>query len=110
MRSVNVDWPRDADGDALRRMRERGFNFHEPCIVDFNVDFEAWPPEEKAIHALREQFPGAKLFSPEDESPGYILFQMHVLLTYDLVTTIQRQVTELMARYGGTCDTWGVLY
>jgi len=41
MNTPEVQWPDDADGDVLRRMKARGFDFNQPCLVDFNVDFDS---------------------------------------------------------------------
>jgi hypothetical protein len=106
----SFDWPQDADGDVLRRMHQAGFDFQKPCLIDFNVDFRNWPPEQDAIRAMKLQFPSTMIYQPNSQDPGYIQFQMLELLTYYLVIRIQDQVTEMMAPYGGLCESWGVLH
>lgn len=100
-------WPDDADGDALRRIERDGFDFTTPCTIDFNVDFDAWPPSTEAMALLLARFPDAQ--AHEDEDGGYVRFQVHALLTHALVTAIQDEVTALVAPHGGACDSWGVL-
>ena len=34
----SIDWPNDADGDVLRRMKESGFDFSKIHSIDFNID------------------------------------------------------------------------
>lgn len=102
------NWPTDADGDVLRRLEVKGFDFTQPCTIDFNVDFDQWPPCREAISVLDRNYPGAKLYG--DDEDGYILFKIDGLLTYNLVIKIQAEATALVAQYGGRCESWGVLH
>lgn len=105
-----MSWPENADGDVLREMQQAGFKFSKPCLIDFNIDFEEWPPTEAAVRILERQYPSVKIYEPTSESEGYIQLQLFELLSYGLVVKTQEYVTELMAPYGGTCESWGVLY
>jgi hypothetical protein len=58
-------WPNDADGDVLRRMQSSGFDFDSTTDIDFNVDFDAWPPAEELIGRLRAQFSQMKMYPPD---------------------------------------------
>ena len=110
MNMVSTDWPQDADGDVLRRMHSAGFDFSKPCLIDFNVDFENWPPSEDAIQTLELQYPSAKVYSPVSGESGHIQFQLFELLSYRLVVETQEHVSTLMAPYGGSCESWGILH
>lgn len=103
------EWPNDADGDVLRRMSQQGFDFARPCVVDFNVDFEDWPPDPRALQILEASYPGTKMYL-SDDGGGYVQFQVEALLTYALVVTTQRAVSESMAQFDGVCESWGVLH
>lgn len=105
-----MDLPDDADGDVIRRLQRSGFDFSRPCTIDFNVDFEPWPPPDAAIRALSAMYPSAKVYEPDGEAPGYIQFEVYDLLTYRLVIRIQSDVTEAMRPFGGECCSWGVLH
>jgi regulator of ribonuclease activity B len=105
-----TNWPNDADGDVLRSMEESGFDFSMPCLIDFNVDFENWPPSPEAMRLLSREYPSAKIYDPEGDSAGYVLIQVHALLTYELVIRTQAYVSELMAPFKGECVSWGVLH
>ena len=100
-------WPDDADGDALRRIERDGFDFATPCTIDFNVDFDPWPPPAAAMAILQARFPGVQAHA--DDEGGYVQFQVHARLSHRLVTSLQDEVTALMAPHGGVCDSWGVL-
>jgi hypothetical protein len=109
MKSPQPHWPRDADGDVLRRMEARGFDFDQPCLIDFNVDFDSWPPSEVALTWLERQFPSSKGY-PSSEAGGYVHFQVYGKLTYELVVNTQRVVSKEMVKFNGICESWGVLH
>ena len=39
-----MSWPETADGDVFRRLQSSQFDFSSLREIDFNVDFEHWPP------------------------------------------------------------------
>ena len=104
-----MSWPNDADGDVFRRLQAHGFDFSESHTVDFNVDFESWPPAREAIELLESMYGLVKLFPPSEELLGFAEFRIHSLLSYELVTSIQRKVSKAMLAHGGICETWGVM-
>ena len=110
-----MNWPNDADGDTFRRLQRAGFDLRKTYSIDFNVDFDSWPPPKEAVEILKAKFPKLKLLDPDEEAikegrNGYILFQIEDKLTYDLVIRIQEDVTNLVKKYGGVCESWGVLH
>jgi hypothetical protein len=104
------NWPNDADGDVLRRLSAKGFDFSKSYIIDFNVDFDQWPPSEKAVNAIKDAFPEVKVHDDDENGGGYMLFKLNCLLTYELVMETQAKATALVAEYGGRCESWGILH
>jgi hypothetical protein len=104
-----MNWPDDADGDVFRRLVEHGFDFSMSHALDYNVDFDTWPPAQAALDALRSMFGKIQIFEPDDDYSGYIQFQIHGPVTYEAVTTTQRRATTAMATFGGVCESWGVM-
>ncbi len=104
-----LNFPDDADGDVLRRLDESGFDFSKPTTIDFNIDFVSWPPHPDAISKLKEFSGAVEIYEPDEEYSGYVLFNIHQILSYELVIETQENVTSLMAEYGGVCESWGVL-
>ena len=102
-----MNWPDDVDGDVLRRMEASGFDFLQPHVVQFEIEFESWPPPEDAIDALRNRFGEVVIF--DEEAGGYLEFEVCARVSYDLVMTTQQVASDLMAPFGGTCESWGVL-
>ncbi|GAB3381855.1 hypothetical protein GCM10027432_09760 [Lysobacter fragariae] len=106
----SVSWPDDADGDVFRRLEADGFDFSKSYAIDYNVDFETWPPAPAALEILRSQYNNVEVFEPDEDGDGYVLFQITGLVTYEGVTSVQRRTSSTMQPYGGICDSWGVLH
>lgn len=102
-------WPNDVDGDVFRRMQASGFDFETPTDIDFNIDFDAWPPAEEFMEKLRAQFSSVEAYPPGSTGKGDVQFVVHAELTYELVMFIQSSVSELASPFGGVCESWGVL-
>ena len=110
-----MKWPEDADGDVLRRLESRGFDFSQEYDIDFNVDFDVWPPPEKALALLQLEYDIVIIEPQKDTSTGmefsgYVSFQRRARLTYELVIRTQADVTEKMRPFQGRCDSWGLLH
>ena len=104
-----MPWPNDSDGDVFRRLEERAFNFSISHSIDFNVDFEVWPPPKEALAWLKQKYGRIGVHEPEDTFGGYVEFQVEAKLTYDLVVSTQEEVSAAMAKHDGICETWGVM-
>ncbi|WP_293372638.1 ribonuclease E inhibitor RraB [Nevskia sp.] len=103
-------WPSNPDGDVFRRLHTHGFDFEISCAIDFNIDFDAWPPPSEFIALLKQRHSGVQVFEPENQDSGYISFVVNAKLTYELVLSVQSSVSELAAPFGGVCESWGVLH
>jgi hypothetical protein len=104
-----MPWPANADGDVFRRLEASGFNFDAEHVVDYNVDFESWPPPQAALAVLRENYPNAQVQEPEGGLGGYALFQELGHLSCLRVIEVQEIVTAAMHPYGGVCESWCVM-
>ena len=102
-------WPNDADGDVFRSLEEDGFDFLKDHSVEFNVDFEHWPPSPEAISLLKEKYENLEILEPTDGFDGYIKIQISAKLSYELVTGVQRDITNLIRNYGAKCESWDVM-
>jgi hypothetical protein len=103
------NWPSDADGDVFRRLASGGFDFSASHSIDFNVDFDSWPPSPEFVTTLKAQYPKLQVLEPSDGYRGYIQFVVDTKLTYELVMFVQSAVSSLAAPYGGICESWGVM-
>jgi len=105
-----VQWPNDSDGDVFRRLLADGFDFSSSYTVDYNIDFDSWPPDPGAVAWLRETFGSVTIYEPEDGYEGYALIREQGLVEYSRVVEVQRLVSDAMAAFGGVCESWGVLH
>ena len=103
-----MNWPNDVDGDVLSQLEKDGFDFIQAHEIDFNVDFNSWPPSEKAISLLKEKYGNIETIPPEEEYEGYILVRIKDKLTYELVIHVQEEISLIMGIYGGACESWGL--
>jgi len=104
-----VSWPQDADGDIFRRLQKSGFDFSKTYLVDFNIEFETWPPSKEVVAMVKSKYGEIELGPPESGELGYIVFQLKSKLSYEWVLQVQREATALTSRFGGKCEYWGVL-
>ncbi len=104
-----MNWPNNADGDVFRRLNDSNFNFSIKNTIDFNIDFDNWPPQSDVVNRLQKKYSRIKIIEPDDEYSGYISFQIHNKLTYNLVIRIQKDISELVKPFGGICESWGVM-
>lgn len=106
--SDNAMWPNDADGDVFRNLQKNGFDFSKEYVVDFNVDFESWPPAEDLSAYIQKGFPGAVVEWIDDH--GYIVVKIKTLLTYEFVVFAQKKLSDIAQAHGGCCESWGVMH
>ena len=106
--SSGADWPDDADGGVLRRLVAQGFDFSKPHEIDFNIDFGSWPPHPDALECVRSRCPNVIPIAPEDGFNGYFLIRIIHNVTYEFVVETQRELSKLMAPFGGVCESWGL--
>jgi len=109
MPELNADWPDDADGGVFRNLAADDFDFSKPHSVDYNVDFENWPPPTAALDLLRDMYGKLDLYPPGENMAGYVQFQILGPVTYEGVTSVQRRVSAVMDSFGGVCESWGVM-
>ena len=109
MPTLTATWPEDADGDVFRRLVENSFDFTKSHVVDYNVDFQSWPPLQVALTKLESAVGSIVLHPPGDDLGGYVSFTVSGPLTYEGVISTQRRVSALMEPFGGICESWGVV-
>ena len=110
MTEFTENWPDDADGDVFRRLAAAEFDFAKAWSVDYNVDFNSWPPSDPALDLLRSMYGELVIYPPEQGDLGMVQFQVVGVVTYPGVTSIQRHVSAAMQPFGGVCESWGVMH
>jgi hypothetical protein len=102
-----MDYPNDADGDSLRRVRDGGSDMSLPMTIDFSITV----PNETAARAVADVV-STHGFDPsisDNEGRGSwsVYCSKTMLATYDSVVAVQAQLNELTKAHGGSCDGWG---
>ena len=100
-----MDYPDDADGDALRRVVLDGSDMCEPMEIDFHVGL---------LHTV-----GAEGFAASARAAGYAT-KLHpdglawtctctraMLATYENVIAAQFELNALADPHDGFCEGWG---
>lgn len=108
--NTSKEWPDDADGQVLRRLQGKGFDFSRKYLVDFTVDFEEWPPNPEALRAIRREFESAAEYVDDVSGQGSIVVKFESVLDYCFVVDTQLRLSEIVNDFGGWCDSWGVLH
>lgn len=106
--SDDTMWPNDVDGDVFRNLQENGFDFSKEYVVDFNVDFESWPPAVDLSADMKKAFPGAVVERIDDDE--YIVVKIKTRLTYEFVVFAQKKLSDIAQIHGGYCESWGVMH
>jgi len=110
-----MNWPDDADGDLFRILEAKEFDFDKEVKIDFEIDFDHWPLSKKEIDAITWHYPGCEFNDPDDEDiaegevNGTVNLQIISKVTYEFIVKTQEEITKKVKRYGGWCDSWGVL-
>lgn len=102
-----LEWPADADGDVLRNLAARGFDFSREYVVDFNIDFDEEPSLGDLSARVMARFPAARVEWLDDEN--CLLVKVSSRLTYEFVIDTQKELSDIAGPWGGQCDSWGVL-
>lgn len=107
-----MDWPENKDGELLRRLQRDGINLSQPHTVEFNVDFDHWPPPADVLTLLKEKYGNLKLFEPgflHEMQEGYASLKIVSEVSYDFVINTQREITDEVHCFGGYCNSWAIL-
>lgn len=108
-RGRGPDYPRDADGDALRRIAGHGSDMSKPMLVDF---FVAVPNEKSgnlvARAATRLGYSASVERDPAEGS-WTCYCSRELILTYESVMKAQEELADVSGQFGGAMDGWGSL-
>jgi regulator of RNase E activity RraB len=103
-----MDYPDDSDGGALRCVAENGSDMTMPMYLDFHVAV----PDQEAADTLaskaRQLGYHAKVSdSAECKLPWTCECSTRMVVTYESVIAVQKELARLSAPLGGFPDGWG---
>ena len=101
-----MEYPADADGDALRRVIEDGADIASPMVIDFSVV----APDERSARAIAALVV-SQGFDPSITDDGgsgrwSVYCSKSMLATHAGVVAEQATLNALAAPQGGHCDGW----
>lgn len=104
---MSMDFPPDADGDALRRLASAGSDLSRPMEIDFVVTV----PDERAGTAVA-QLAAARGFTPavsQDEATSEWTCQCtrSMVPAYAAIVAVQAELDAMARPLGGYADGWG---
>lgn len=102
-------WPEGLTGDVFRRLQELRFDFEKTHPVEFYVDFQQWPPANEALEWLAGSYGDLQLYDSDQDEGGSVRFVLVGYVSYEGIVQVLSETSEAMARYGGKCDSWGVM-
>jgi hypothetical protein len=104
---MNVNYPYDADGDALRRVAASGADTSRPMEIDFVVEV----PDREAGEAVarRAECTGYRTeVIYDEEGDAWDCFCRKTMVpTHDGVVAAQLELDEISRPFGGRSDGWG---
>ena len=106
-----VQFPDDENGDALRAMAAQGIDLVSPRVVDFEHRFPDEAAARAFVAAIQSTVGEVTLFSPDPETgTGWeVQCRQRMVPTHAEITSTERRLADVAARFGGYADGWGSL-
>ncbi|WP_115527998.1 MULTISPECIES: ribonuclease E inhibitor RraB [Xanthomonas] len=109
-----MNFPRDENGDVLRRMQASNFDFSKKHDVEF---FAVFRTEEAAYYVAMEFVADRKAGEhfvnietrPADSGGMELELVKRMIVTHDAVTEFEERLASRVSRHDGYMDGWGVL-
>jgi regulator of RNase E activity RraB len=101
-------FPKDADGDALRRIASHGSDLSKPMIINFQVAVPNQAAAKKlAVVARKLGYQVSVYSSPDCTLPWTCECSTRMLASYEGVVAVQDELAEISRPFGGIPDGWG---
>lgn len=100
-----IEFPDDADGDALRRVASDGSDMSRPMLIDFMVEASTQHDAE-AIARIGEQR-GYTAQIAEDDGCWTVYLAVTMLASHEGVVARQREISSFVSPFGTQCESWG---
>ncbi|WP_394562184.1 ribonuclease E inhibitor RraB [Aquipseudomonas alcaligenes] len=109
-----MKYPNDANGDVFRRLEEHGFDFSKEHIVDFQAVFSTEAEADQIARMyLADHHAGDKLINietkPYPEGGMELILSKKIIITYQAISTFEKELENRVSKVEGYLDGWGVL-
>jgi hypothetical protein len=108
MEEKQMKFPNDADGQALQSLFKDGVNFKKPQSVEFFVAVPDQATGEKLSQVLKGEGYNCFLEQDDETDEWACSCSKRMLLDYNQIMKIQKELDNLSKPYGGSSDGWGV--
>lgn len=99
-------YPKDADGDALRRVVGHGHDMTKPMLIDFAIDAPSEDIADIVIARLKaKDFVSKK--SENDDGRWTVVVPVMMMPDYDEIVFFQKVLDDDLAQFGAKSDGWG---
>ena len=102
-----VEFPDDADGDALRRVQANGSNMARPMDIDFHVTAPDGGAAEAIAAQARAQGFAATATRDDEVGAWTSTCTLRMVPAHDQIIAIQARLDELSRPFGGETEGWG---
>jgi hypothetical protein len=102
-------FPNDEDGQVLKMLYKEGIDFKKPQNVDFFVAIPDKRSGEAVLKVLRNAGFNCELEQDNETEEWTCYCFVKILLNYQDIIDIQKQLDELSKPYDGYSDGWGVM-
>ena len=108
---MNMRYPNDTNGDALRRMEDSGDDLSRPRNIDFTVVFpNGDAAEEFANHSRALGYVvSVESAQTDEEFPWDVVVINHIVPTHEAIGTFEDSLQHVASSLGGHNDGWGCL-
>ncbi|MGE8082035.1 ribonuclease E inhibitor RraB [Peribacillus loiseleuriae] len=104
-----MKFPKDEDGQVLKMLYKEGVDFNKPQNVDFFVAVPDKMKGESVLKTLKNEGFECEIEQDEETEEWTCYCYVKMLLVYEDIVNIQKQLNDLSEPYEGYIDGWGVM-
>jgi hypothetical protein len=106
-----MNYPDDANGDALRRMEEAGDDLTRPRNIEFTVVFpNENTAQQFADHVCAHGYAAsAENTGTVEAFPWDVIVVKHMVPSHDEIGAVEDSLRRMADTFGGRNDGWGCL-
>ncbi len=102
-----VNFPADADGDALRRLQKSGSDLRKPHDIDFYLIFARKEGAQEAGAAAQQEGFRVQVRQLDDGDGWDCCCTKSMVPTYPAITRTEDDLDAIARSSGGHADGWG---
>jgi len=104
---MSLEFPSDADGDALRRLAADGNDVARPMTIEFTVAVPSLAAGHAVAGAAQENGYRTSVEHDEEGESWTCYCSRHMVASHETIVLAQRELNRLSGPHRGHCDGWG---